>query len=114
MQLVSLFEVSALVGLVFSQFMVPVPWYVSSVTIGNIRHGTGGFWNLNISDTPTLAPQGFNTSCAYYNPTTYIFALDGAPYKAPCANPNVTFGLFPNGGCGFTLNVTHTYGDCSL
>jgi hypothetical protein len=67
-------------------------------------------WSFNISDTPTLAPQGFNTTCSYFNPTTYNFAVDGYPVNAPCANPNVTFGLYPS-TCGFTLNITHLYGN---
>ncbi|KAH6674823.1 hypothetical protein B0J14DRAFT_509938 [Halenospora varia] len=110
----SLFTFTALcaVALAQSQFMVPVPWYISKITIGNIRHGTGGYWSMSILDTPTVAPQGFNTTCYYWYGGTYIFALDGAPTNAPCANTNVTFGLFPNANHEFTLNVTHLYGDC--
>ncbi|KAF8860478.1 hypothetical protein BDZ45DRAFT_619755 [Acephala macrosclerotiorum] len=92
-----------------NQLMVPVPWVISSLSISNIRHGTGGWWSFNIVDTPTLAPQGFNTTCSYHA-NTYVFALDGPPpYNEPCSNPNVTFGLFPNANHEFTFNVTHVY-----
>ncbi|KAM3065626.1 hypothetical protein ACMFMG_011335 [Clarireedia jacksonii] len=93
------------------QFMVPTPWYVQDISIGNVRHGTGGFWSLKIIDTPTPAPQGLNVTCYYYSGYTYIYALDGAPINEPCNDPNVTFGLFPDGD-HFTLNITHLYGDC--
>lgn len=91
------------------QLMVPVPWQISDLTISNIRHGSGGTWQFNIVDTPTTAPQGFNTSCYYYNPTTYEFAIDGVPIDQPCADPSVTFSLYP-GPNGFIFNVTHLWG----
>ncbi|KAF4629115.1 hypothetical protein G7Y89_g9035 [Cudoniella acicularis] len=56
--------------------------------------------------------SGIRMVQGYFNGGTYEFALDGAPYNAPCANPNVTFGLFPNSQHEFTLNVTHIYGNC--
>jgi hypothetical protein len=127
------------------QFMVPAPWYVRDIRIGNIRHGTGGLyvfpfslfppslivppifpflrspihsltqlpnsWSLNLIDTPTPAPQGLNTTCSYSAGWAYTYALDGAPINEPCNDPNVTFGLFPDGD-HFTLNITHLYGDC--
>jgi len=93
-------------------FPVPVPWLVSGLSINNIRHGSGGFWSFDIVDTPTLTPQGFNTTCSYQSRTAAIFAIDDPPYHAPCTNPNVTFGLFPSGG-QFVFNVTHKYyGEC--
>ncbi|KAA8568541.1 hypothetical protein EYC84_007561 [Monilinia fructicola] len=77
------------------QFMVPAPWYVEKISIGNTRHGTGGFWSFNLIDTPTPAPQGLNVTCSYTSQTTYTFALDGAPVDAPCSgDPNVTFSLY--------------------
>ncbi|KAE9367724.1 hypothetical protein N431DRAFT_416522 [Stipitochalara longipes BDJ] len=109
--------VSSGVGITLAQpgnpQMVPVPWLISGLSIGNIRHGTGGFWNLNIADTPTPAPQGFNTSCSYQSAAAY-FAISEPPYNAPCANPNVTFGLFPQNSIHeFVLNITHVWwGNC--
>jgi len=104
----------AAAGLSFAQsppLMVPVPWYITDLSISNIRHGSGGTWSFNILDAPTVAPQGFNTSCRYYNPTTYIFAIDGAPINQPCNDPSVTFSLYPSAN-GFTFNVTHLWGNC--
>ncbi|PMD18230.1 hypothetical protein NA56DRAFT_577254 [Hyaloscypha hepaticicola] len=93
--------------------MVPVPWLITGLSISNIRHGTGGFWSFNISDTPTLAPQGFNTTCNYQSAAAY-FAVSEPPINAPCANPNVTFGLFPDTNAhDFVFNVTHVWwGSC--
>ncbi|ESZ90791.1 hypothetical protein SBOR_8820 [Sclerotinia borealis F-4128] len=93
-------------------FMVPTPWSVQKINIGNIRHGTGGFWSFNLIDTPTPAPQGLNVTCSYNSRTTYRFAIDGAPIEQPCSgNPNVTFSLYPAGD-HFTFNITHLYGNC--
>ena len=68
-------------------------------------------WQFNIIDRPTKAPQGFNTTCNYYSGGAYYFAVDGAPFNQPCADPSVTFSLYPNGD-SFTFNVTHLWGNC--
>jgi hypothetical protein len=70
-------------------------------------------WNLNISDTPTLAPQGFNTACSFHS-NAADFAVSEPPFNAPCADTNVTFGLFPDYTIHeFVLNITHVWwGDC--
>jgi len=94
-----------------SQITVPVPWQITDLSISNIRHGTGGFWSFNILDSPTTSPQSFNTTCSYENPTTYDFAIDGAPVDQPCNDPSVTFSLYPEGSL-FIFNVTHIYGTC--
>ncbi|KAG9244708.1 hypothetical protein BJ878DRAFT_56739 [Calycina marina] len=91
--------------------MVPVPWWISNLQIYNIRHGTGGTWQFNIVDTPTLAPQSINTTCHYYYGGSYYFAIDGPPINQPCNNPNVTFSLYPNGNT-FQFNITHLWGNC--
>lgn len=72
-----------------------------------------GSWSFNISDTPTLAPQGFNTTCNYQSAAAY-FAVSEPPINAPCTNPNVTFGLFPDTNAhDFVFNVTHVWwGSC--
>ncbi|TAQ83243.1 hypothetical protein B7494_g8435 [Chlorociboria aeruginascens] len=108
----SLIPLSAVVAGVLSQTLqVPVPWQITNLVMGNTRHGTGGYWQFNILDTPTIPPQGFNTTCYYYGDYSYTFALDDPPYNEPCANPNVTFGIFADGEA-FTFNVTHTWGTC--
>jgi len=91
---------------------IPVPWEITGLTIENTRHGTGGFWQFNITDTPTFSPQGFNTqTCYYYGATTYDFAIEDYPVDAPC-NPSfteLTFTLAP-AGSSFIFNITHAWG----
>jgi hypothetical protein len=92
------------------QLQVPVPWEVTNLQLYNIRHGTGGTWNFNILDPSTLAPQSFNTTCHFYGPSSYYFAMDDYPVDQPCANPNITFSFYPDGTL-FHLNVTHLWAD---
>jgi hypothetical protein len=70
-------------------------------------------WNLNILDTPTLAPQGFNTTCSFHS-NAADFAVSEPPFDSQCADTNVTFGLFPDYTIHeFVLNITHVWwGDC--
>ncbi|KAJ8065515.1 hypothetical protein OCU04_006197 [Sclerotinia nivalis] len=107
-----LFSAGAITTGLAQQFMVPAPWYVEKISIGNVRHGTGGFWSFNLIDTPTPAPQGLNVTCSYTYQTAYGFALDGYPVDASCSgDSNVTFSLYPDGN-HFTFNITHLYGNC--
>ncbi|RDL41199.1 uncharacterized protein BP5553_01178 [Venustampulla echinocandica] len=92
---------------------VAVPWKITSIIIENTIDGVGGIWSFEIADTPTPAPQGFNTSCHYYNPDVTKFAVDGNPIDQPCEDANVRFSMFQLYG-DFTLSVHHTWGDCSI
>ena len=94
-----------------SAIQVPVPWAISNIQISNTRHGTGGTWQFSIIDTPTVKPQGFNTTCRYYDGSAYYFAYDGAPLNALCDDKSVSFSLVPKGQ-SFEFNVTHIW-DCA-
>lgn len=108
----TLFAVSASLTVVSAQFPVPVPWEITSISVQNIRHGTGGFWSFNITDTPTASPQGFETQqCYYYGASAAYFAVTDYPVDAPCNAdfPELTFTFAPSSR-GFDFNITHVWG----
>lgn len=69
-------------------------------------------WTFNITDTPTVSPQGFNTqTCYYYGEEAYEFAIDDYPVDAPCNDEftELTFTVAPDGSY-FVFNITHLWG----
>ncbi|KAF4629902.1 hypothetical protein G7Y89_g8247 [Cudoniella acicularis] len=89
--------------------MIDVLWNVSNIRMENTLRSSGAVFSFDITDSAP-APQGFNTSCSYWNATS-IYLPDNLPDSVNCTDLSVSFsiGMYNQ---KYFLFVHHEYGYC--